>query len=105
MKVTKATPVRTVPLYAPTLTKDEFLAKNVPECAKLKLTDVMMMTLKPLQKFISPWWDHGVAKVFFSCFLLFGWPMRLRYHGQIAKHQVGNGNKRAFLSRSAYGTC
>ena len=40
------------------------------------------------QDHISPWWDRGVAKFFFSCVLFFGWPMRMRYKGQIAKHQV-----------------
>lgn len=38
--------------------------------------------------YISPWWDKGFPKFFFSCFLLFGWPMRLMFDGQIAKHQV-----------------
>lgn len=40
------------------------------------------------QKHISPWWDNGIARVFMSCVLLFGWPMRMGYHGEIAKHHV-----------------
>lgn len=39
-------------------------------------------------EFISPWWERGCARVFFSCFLLIGWIFRMGYHGKIAKHRV-----------------
>ena len=38
--------------------------------------------------YISPWWDHGAARIILSCLLLFGWPLRMGYSGQIAKHQI-----------------
>lgn len=40
------------------------------------------------QNYISPWWDNGLSRIFISCVFLFGWPFRMGYGGQIAKHQV-----------------
>ena len=39
-------------------------------------------------EYISPWWDHGFGRFFISCVLLLGWPFRMNFGGQIAKHQV-----------------
>lgn len=38
-------------------------------------------------KLITPWWDRKVARCILSCFFL-GWPFRLNFEGNTAKHQV-----------------
>ena len=52
------------------------------------------------QALISPWWDSGAARFFISCALLLGWPFRMSYAGQIAKHQV-EVKKAVFCERTA----
>ena len=37
---------------------------------------------------VSPWWSKGAARIILSCIFLFGWPLRMNYHGKIAKHRV-----------------
>ncbi len=39
-------------------------------------------------EFISPWWSKGFPRFLLSCVFLLGWPARMGYSGQIAKHQV-----------------
>ncbi|CAB4058699.1 unnamed protein product [Lepeophtheirus salmonis] len=39
-------------------------------------------------EFINPWWDRMPFKGILSCGLLFGWPLRAKYGGRMAKHRI-----------------
>ena len=40
------------------------------------------------KRYIAPWWEKDPARIFLSCVLLFGWPLRLSYKGKVAKHRI-----------------
>jgi len=40
------------------------------------------------KKYIAPWWEKDPARIFLSCILLVGWPLRLSYKGKVAKHRI-----------------
>ncbi len=36
-------------------------------------------------EYIAPWWSKGLARFLLSCVLLWGWPLRMGYSGQVSE--------------------